>query len=739
MYLVAYKNDTRIGVPLDFDFANPDYITAFRVRGERLMRIRNGEVDLKALKLYYKDHIPDFISDWGVTFDPRNVGDPVRPAYLPFLLFKRQREMAEWFLERMLRNEDGICEKSRDMGVSWLVVAIAASLCLFNEYMSVGFGSRKEEYVDKLDDPKCLFWKARQFIVNLPREFTGNWSLSDAPHLRITFPNTSSFITGESGDNIGRGDRARVYVVDEAAYLERPKLIDASLSQTTRCRIDVSSANGTANPFFEKRTKYVATPQLFTFNWRDDPRKDQEWYDRECARLDPVVVAQEIDIDYTASVEGILIPNAWVQAAVDAHKKLGMVFDEGTARVGLDVADEGGDKNAYIGGKGSLVRHARQWSGKGIDVVQTTANAAAFCDDYGYGYVTYDADGVGSGIRGSARLVNGERKGNGLKAVAFEPYHGSNKVQHPEREDEYGRQNKDFFQNRKAQAGWRTRKRFERTWQAVTKGIRYEADQLISLDRESLGDLLPQITMQLSQPTFTRNEAGKIIIDKLPDGAKSPDLYDGVVIWSENVGDDTGRAGSLEDALMKIDGNAVAAPEWTELVYGVVHNAGRPGRDNSGTAATLWSLTIDQELYCIGWEYTDAEGVALEQWLRDLYGRLGDASEKARLGSLGLFLSADGENEVVRAKAASFGDAPEIEGRITEMDARGQALHVTNYLGSVRLTAAAVDHSIEFRGAERNHLLFQVRKFSADTKDVEDMAMLRSFVYGVSIGLEQET
>jgi hypothetical protein len=34
------------------------------------------------------------------------------------------------------------------------------------------------------------------------------------------------------------------------------------------------------------------------------------------------VLAQEVDIDYAASVEGVLIPSAWVQAAVDAHIKL---------------------------------------------------------------------------------------------------------------------------------------------------------------------------------------------------------------------------------------------------------------------------------------------------------------------------------------------------------------------------------------------------------------------------------
>lgn len=44
------------------------------------------------------------------------------------------------------RRENGITEKSREMGLSWTPIVLACSLCLFE--MVIGFGSRKEEYVD---------------------------------------------------------------------------------------------------------------------------------------------------------------------------------------------------------------------------------------------------------------------------------------------------------------------------------------------------------------------------------------------------------------------------------------------------------------------------------------------------------------------------------------------------------------------------------------------------------------
>jgi hypothetical protein len=37
-------------------------------------------------------------------------------------------------------------------------------------------------------------------------------------------------LKGEAGDNIGRGDRTTLYFVDEAAFLQRPLLIDAALA-----------------------------------------------------------------------------------------------------------------------------------------------------------------------------------------------------------------------------------------------------------------------------------------------------------------------------------------------------------------------------------------------------------------------------------------------------------------------------------------------------------------------------
>jgi len=183
-------------------------MSVYEKRMERLETIRADPAILGGLKEYYKTHPADFINDWGMTFDPRNAEIGL-PSTIPFTLFPRQREYVDWIYDRWQKREDGLTEKSRDMGVSWLCVAIAVWMWLFYPGTVIGFGSRKEEYVDKIGDPKALFWKVRQFIELLPREFRPKgWNgEKHAPHMRILNPENGSSIIGEAGDNIGRGNR----------------------------------------------------------------------------------------------------------------------------------------------------------------------------------------------------------------------------------------------------------------------------------------------------------------------------------------------------------------------------------------------------------------------------------------------------------------------------------------------------------------------------------------------------
>jgi phage terminase large subunit len=520
-----------------FNFKNPDYVAVFQKRLDFLARIRSDPSRLPALKTYYRDNPCDFIMDWGVTVDPKNVERGL-PAVVPFVLFPRQEEWVKTVVEQWKDQAPLLTEKTRQMGFSWLSMATACTLCLFHQGMSIGFGSRKEEYVDRIGDPKSLLQKGRTFMANIPREFRGGWNAKvNAPHMRLTFPETGASLTGETGDNIGRGNTTSIYFVDEAAFLDRPQLVEAALSQTTNCRIDISTPNGMGNPFAQKR--HSGKIRVFTFHWRDDPRKDDAWYAKQLLELDRITVAQEIDIDYAASVEGVVIPSGWVQAAIDAHVNLG-IEPNGLRSGSLDVGDSR-DPSAFCGARGILIEHIEEWHGKDSDIFGTVQRAFGICDNRGYSKFRYDADGMGAGVRGDARVINETRHAQSQQQITIEAFRGSAGVVNPYREDVKGRKNQDFFANCKAQSWWGLRTRFQNTYRAVREGAAFAPDELISIS--SSAPSYQQLCMELSQPTYSVNALGKILIDKAPDGTKSPNLADAAMMQfaAAKFGDSIGR------------------------------------------------------------------------------------------------------------------------------------------------------------------------------------------------------
>ena len=511
-------------LPFHFDFKNIDYtpVWDYRVRACNYL-IQNPE-KIAYAKSYYKDHPSQFIIDWGCTSDPRNITKG-QPVVVPFLLYPHQEDWVEWAEERLKNRETGLTEKSRAMGISWLSMAYLCTKCIFTYDFSAGVGSRKREYVDQIGSPKALLPKARQFMSLLPTIFRGGWDeRKHTKFMKISFPETNSVIEGEAGDSLGRGAKFTLYLIDEAAWLERPEAADAALSQSAECLIYVSTPKGTNNPFFNKRQS--GNFPVFTFHWTDDPTKDEMWYEKEKKKIDdPAIVAQELDISYTASVEGIVIPYVWVEAAVDAHEKLGIKV-VGERSMGLDVADEGGDMNAVCVRHGILITKIEEWGGGGGDIYKTVEHVFTIAKDSACSLVSFDSDGLGAGVRGDARNIN-----KGLKTeekVEFVPFRGSGGVVDPEKEMIAGRTNEDFFRNFKAQAMWALRTRFQNTYRAVVEKLSFQPDEIISISSNCKN--YRKLMLQISQPTYKTDAVGRIVIDKKPNGAKSPDLADAVMI-----------------------------------------------------------------------------------------------------------------------------------------------------------------------------------------------------------------
>jgi len=528
----------------------PDYTEIFLERQRRYLECRDNPELFAGSKSYYKSRPAEFINDWGMTYDPRNAAKDL-PTKVPFVLFERQIELINFFKDCLFKQESGLVEKTRDFGATWAAVGFSVWLFLFHPGASIGWGSRKEQLVDKIGDPDSIFEKLRMFLDMLPYWFLpdGFHTYRNCTYMKIINHENGSTITGESGDNIGRGGRKSIYFKDESAHYERPDRIEAALSENTNVQIDMSSVNGPGNIFHRRRqagqlykpgkTMKKGVVRVFIADWRDHPAKDQDWYDnkREKAEREGLlhIFAQEVDRDYTSSLEGVLIPGAWVKAAIDAHLKLD--FEPiGEHRAGFDPYDEGADCHALVGIKGSVFTFTEKWH-QG-DTGQATRKVIRVCKEKNVRLVQYDAIGVGAGVKAESNRLNDDGVAlNGLKLL---PWKSSNsprlpgefiyEVSDPDNREEQPPRNKDFFKNLKAQAYWHLRTRFQKTYKAVVYNEVYDPEELISIPSNI--ENLTQFENELSQPTYKEDSGGKVVVEKTPKGTKSPNLADAAVMAS---------------------------------------------------------------------------------------------------------------------------------------------------------------------------------------------------------------
>lgn len=544
--------------PLGAEDWPPNYPAVYRWRSKVLKQLISDPKTLKAAKVYYSTHPAEFIMDWMDTYDPRKSPTNANPAlrgekWMPFVFFKRQKDVIDFFESCSHDQTSGLVEKCRDFGLTWLACGYSVWRWLFIKNDAIGWGSRKETLVDKPGDPDSIFEKIRLMLKRLPRIWLPagfSWG-RNSTYMKLLNPENGAIIAGEAGDNIGRGGRKSIMLLDEAAHLERPEKVEAALGDNTNVRIDISSVNGVGNVFHRRRENGVIwSPdvtsypfgfvRVFVADWRDHPFKTQEWYDARKARYEREgmahIFAQEVDRNYAAAVSNTVIPYQWVEASIDAHIKLpwfaeALQYHKDDWYAGLDVADEGNDRNALTLRQWVIWREVQEWGERDPGI--SARKAVLACREYkGHISCQYDCIGVGSGVKTEYNRLTRDEGVINPDEIPFIPWNAGASVLNPfDRiipDDNESLQNKDFFDNLKAQAWWSIRTRFYKTFKAVTEGVRYNPDELISID--SRITLLEQLKKELIQPTVGYSSRLKMLIEKKPDGMRSPNLADSGVM-----------------------------------------------------------------------------------------------------------------------------------------------------------------------------------------------------------------
>ena len=529
-------------------YSEADYRAAYEHRITLLENVRKSDKNRDGAIEHYRHHPHDLITDFMDTYDPRRLATGDSPV-IPFMLFPRQTELIDFIRACMADSSNGLIEKSRDTGCTFIAGAVAIWLLLFHSGSAIGFGSLKAEKVDRIGDMDSIFEKLRFMVRGLPSDFLPRDIEKNMSYMKIVNPANGASITGECGDNVGRGGRKLIYFVDEAAWLEHPEMADAALGDNTRCRIDISSVSGIGTPFHRKRESgeiwepggelSKVRTNIFIFDWTHHPAKTEKWYDQRKAQAESGgilhVFAQEIDRDYFASLPMTIIKREWVRAAVDLHHEIPELEDGGEIG-GFDVADEGGDLHAFARRKGLTLKYLREW-GQG-DVGNATRSVIGGLNGSKQINIQYDCIGVGAGAKSEYnRLLEAKELPDG---IIFTPWNAGASVMNPHQNvisgDRESMKNKDFYQNLKAQAWWSVRNRLERCWKyrlylsGKENGAFYEPSQLMSIDSNIGKGILSAIESQLCQVQSKQSVTLKTMIDKMPEGSRSPNAADAVVM-----------------------------------------------------------------------------------------------------------------------------------------------------------------------------------------------------------------
>lgn len=228
----------------------------------------------------------------------------------------------------------------------------------------------------------------------------------------------------------------------------------------------------------------------------------------------------------------VIIKRSWIKAALDAHIKLG-IEPSGKHRVGFDVADSGEDKNASVHAYGIVAKHIDEWKGGEDELLKSASRVHSLAVRHN-AEIDYDSIGVGAFAGSYFKQLNADPNVDG--SVDYFKFNASgevlNKDKPMDKTDPKSPKNGDFFSNIKAQAWWDVARRFRNTFNAVTKGHKFDEDDLISISTEC--DHLDALIDELSTPRKDFDQRGKVKVESKKDLAKrlvlSPNKADAFIM-----------------------------------------------------------------------------------------------------------------------------------------------------------------------------------------------------------------
>jgi len=264
---------------------------------------------------------------WEIDVDPDNPGDGYRPtptgmAIQPFLPFERQRQWLTWAEECFEKGEDGLTDKSREMGASWLHTLLLHHIWLFRPSTQIREMSRVEEMVDS-PIAKSLFYKHDFINVYLPEWMRPPGVLrrgrENRTKLRIHNELNGTTIAGESTNSAAlSGDRCAILLLDEFSKVENGESIKRATSPVTSCRLVNSTVDMPGSCY--STWKNSGKIKVFNLMAWDHPVKGKGRF----------IVQDEVTKAYRITspfIEHEIERNGWKEVAKEIYAQEGAVGD----------------------------------------------------------------------------------------------------------------------------------------------------------------------------------------------------------------------------------------------------------------------------------------------------------------------------------------------------------------------------------------------------------------------------
>lgn len=203
----------------------------------------------------------------------------------------------------------------------------------------------------------------------------------------------------------------------------------------------------------------------------------------------------------------------------------------------------------------------------------------------------------------------------------------------------------------------------------------------------------------------------------------------------------SGAAFFSEDSLLE-DGHPVPCPDRCDTVFAIIDTAVKDTLEHDGTAVIYCAKNKRSKapLTILDWDVLQIKGNLLNAWLPNVYTRLEElsAQTRARYGVAGAWIEDKVTGTVLIQHAESQGfNAHAIDSKLTALGKDPRALSASPYVyrGEVKISQAAYNKHVTYRGQSRNHLLSQVCGYRMGAKTAHNMDLLDCFTYSVMIAL----